>query len=298
MSEAAVLALFESCSNAGRWGANDELGTANYITTANRIAAARLVRSGHVVSLARNLSQTPSPSNQNPLVHRMLPSPSTDPVGCLDAFEVAPHSFAITHLDAVGHIFFEGKLYNGRLAAEVVSPNGLGSASILALKQGLVTRGVLLDVAGARNVPWLGPTEGVDPEDLEAAERLAGVRVGPGDAIFVRVGLGAREAVEGEEDPTQRAGLTPRCLPWLHERKVAVYSGDCVEQIPSPYGRVPLPLHQIGVVSMGLVMLDNPALEQLVAVAQELRRSEFMLVCAPLTVPGGTGSPVNPLAIF
>jgi kynurenine formamidase len=298
MTEAEVLALFESCSNAGSWDADDELGTANYITAENRIAAARLVRAGRAVSLARDLSQVPSQANPNPLVHRMLFSPISDPIGCLDAFEVAPHSFAITHLDAVGHIFFEGTLYKGRRAAEVVTAKGLGFASILALKQGIVTRGILLDVAAARNIPWLGAGEGVDPEDLDAAERLSGVRVGPGDAIFVRVGLGAREAVEGEEDPTLRAGLTPRCLPWLHERKVAVYSGDCVEQIPSPYSRVPLPLHQVGVVAMGLVMLDNPALEELTVVVRELNRSEFMLVCAPLTIPGGTGSPLNPIAIF
>src|SRR5262249_14403330 len=127
---------------------------------------------------------------------------------------------------------------------------------------------------------------------------MAGVRVGSGDAIFIRVGLGAREAVEGIEDPTVRCGVTPDCIPWIHERQVAVYSGDCVEQMPSGFDRMILPLHQVGMVSMGPVMLDNTAVEELAAAAAELGRWSFLMTCGPLRIPGGTGSPVNPLAIF
>lgn len=130
------------------------------------------------------------------------------------------------------------------------------------------------------------------------AERLAGVSVGRGDAVFVRTGLAAREAALGEGDPTLRAGLTARCLPCLHRREVAVYSGDCVERMPSPYAKVPLPLHQIASAAMGLVLLDNPPLDELTAAVEEVDRHEFLLVCAPLPIPRGTGSPVNPLAIF
>lgn len=240
LSEEEVLGLFQSCSNAGRWGSNDEMGTANFITPEKRVEAVALVRSGQTISLALNLSRTPTPANPDPISHRMLLS---DPdLSCIDVFSIAPHGFAVTHLDAIGHVFFHGQIYNNRHAANVVSANGLGFASILALKHGIVTRGILLDVARARGVDWLEPGVGVEPEDLDAAEQLAGVHVRRGDAVFVRTGFHAREAARGEGDPTRRTGLTARCLPWLHTREVAVYSGDCVEQMPSPYSKVPLPL--------------------------------------------------------
>jgi kynurenine formamidase len=296
MSEEDVLGLFETCSNAGRWGAADEIGTANFITEEKRVAAAALVRTGRTISLARDLSRLASPTNQDPLGHRML---LTDlALSCIDVISIAPHGFAVTHLDAIGHVFFHGHVYNNRRAVEVVSPDGLGFASILALKRGIVTRGILLDVARARGVMWLEPGEGVEPEDLERAEQLAGVQVSRGDALFVRTGLGAREAALGEEDPTRRAGLTARCIPWLHNRELAVYSGDCVEQMPSPYPRVPLPLHQVASAAMGLVLLDNPPLEELTAALRDVGRFEFLLVCAPLPIPRGTGSPVNPIAVL
>jgi len=147
-------------------------------------------------------------------------------------------------------------------------------------------------------VPWLTPDEGVSPGDLDRAEALAGERVGSGDAVIVRVGLAARERVEGTEDPSHRAGLLPECLPWLHEREVAVYGGDCIEKLPSPYPRVPAPFHMVALVAMGLVLLDNPAVEELADVVQEVGRSAFLLTCAPLALRGGTGSAVNPLAVF
>jgi kynurenine formamidase len=147
-------------------------------------------------------------------------------------------------------------------------------------------------------LPWLNPGEPVWPEDLDAAERLAGVKVMSGDAVFVRVGLSKREAAEGPEDPSRRAGLTAECLPWLHEREVAVYSGDCIEMLPQPYERLASPLHQIGLVAMGLSILDVPELEELAETCRSLSRYEFMVTYAPLRVLGGTGSAVNPICLF
>ena len=88
------------------------------------------------------------------------------------------------------------------------------------------------------------------------------------------------------------------CLPWLHDREVAVYSGDCIERIPLPYTSLTGPLHQIGLASMGLALLYNVELEELTATCRELERYEFLVVYAPLRIPGGTGSPVNPVCIF
>jgi kynurenine formamidase len=298
LTEAQVLQLFETCSNWGRWGEDDECGTLNYITPEKRVMASALVKKGLAVSIGRDLSTRESPANPVPAVHRMLYVAHSDIFSTYDSIEVAPHGFRVTHLDALGHVYFQGRIYNGRHAADTVTNRGMVFASIQALRNGVFTRGVLLDIAGARGVPYLKPDEGVYPEDLEAAEKLSGVQVEPGDAIFVRVGLGAREAVEGEENPSRRAGVMAECVPWIHERQVAVYSGDCIERLPSPYEKVPLPLHMIGLVAMGLVMLDNPDVEALAEAAQTVGRSEFLLSCAPLRIPAGTGSAVNPIAVF
>jgi kynurenine formamidase len=298
LSEADVIGLFQRLSNKGRWGNDDEAGTLNLITPEKRIQAAGLVRSGTVLSLGQDLSTVASPLNPDPIVHRMLYLEHDDPHGCIDSVEIVPHGFAVTHMDAIGHVYFHGESYNGRRAAEMVTIRGIESGSIHALRDGIVTRGVLLDVARARGVSWLEAGDGVTLDDLQRAEAMSGVTVSAGDAIFVRVGTAARIATQGDGDPSVRAGLTAACLPWIHEREIAVYSGDCIEQQPSPYPNVPLPLHMIGLAAMGLVFVDNPSIEDLGAHALETGRYEFLFTCAPLRIPGATGSAVNPLAVF
>ncbi len=298
MNEDEVLKLFDKCSNAGRWGEHDELGTLNYITPEKRLRAIGLVRHGECLSLGHDLLSVPSTKNTQPLVHRMLHSGFADAWACLDSTEIACHGFSITHLDAVGHVFFEGEMYNRRSAYDGVLSSGMTANSIMAMRDGIITRGVFLDVAAARGVAWLEPGEAVTADDLAAAEQRAGVTVESGDALFVRVGLGAREEASGPEDPSVRAGLTPSCMEWLHDREISVFSGDCVDQIPSGYARFPLPFHQIGLAAMGLCLLDNTDMEALGAATAQFRTTEFVLFASPLRIPGGTGSPTNPIALF
>ncbi len=298
MSEDEVLALVETCSNAGRWGPDDELGTLNFIDPAVRLAAIATVTLGRSVSIGKDLDTVASTANPVPVVHRMLLDRHEDSFSAFDVVEIAPHGFAVTHLDAIGHVYFDGGVYNGRHARDVVSARGMSFGSIMAQRDGIMTRGVLLDIPAARGVRWLTPGEGVYPDDLERAEVLAGTRVRRGDAVIVRVGLSARETVEGREDPSVRAGLMPECIPWLHEREVAVFSGDCIEMIPLPYSRIPMPLHQIALGSMGMPFIDATELEELAAICRELGRYEFLLTVAPLRLIGGTGSAVNPICTF
>jgi kynurenine formamidase len=297
MTDEEIDALFERCSNAGKWGTDDELGTLNYITSDKRVQAAGLVRHGRTVSIGRDLSTQSNRLNTDPVVHRML-FDADPPLSALDSIGLSTHGFALTHLDAITHVFFEGRAYNGQRAADLLRPGGLRSGSVYAQREGIVTRGVLLDITAVRGVPFLAPGEAVTAEDLSAAEKLSGTTVEPGDAVFVHVGLERREAEQGVEDPGVRAGVDASCLPWLHDKQIAVYSGDCVDQIPFPSGRLPLPLHQVGLVSMGLVLLDCPRMAELVAASAELGTSEFLLFAAPLRLPGGTGSPVNPVCVF
>jgi len=296
--EASLDALFDELNNAGRWGPDDELGTLNYITPATRLDAAALVRTGRVLSIARDLDTRQSPNNPQPVRHTMCYQ-AHEPIGAVDELALGMHGFALTHLDAIAHVYRGQDVYNGRKAGAVATPGGLAYCDILAQKEGIFTRGVLLDIAAARGAPWLAPDQGVYAADLDAAERRQGVRVSSGDAIFVYTGLQKREVAEGPENLGQRVGIMPDAIRWMHRREISVYSGDCVDAFPNPYGaRYAIYFHAITLAAMGLILLDIPALEPLVEICGELGRSDFLLTMAPLRIRGGTGSPVNPIAVF
>lgn len=297
-SEAELDALFEKVNNAGRWGADDQLGTLNFITDTKRVAAAALVRTGRALSIGRDLSTAQSANNPSPVRHTMCYQ-SHYPIGAVDALCLDMHGFALTHLDAVAHVYRGEDVYNKRKAADVALPGGLTFADMLAQKDGIFTRGVLLNIAAARGVDWLTPDEGVYAADLEAAEKHQQVRVESGDCILVYTGLQKREAAEGPENLGQRVGIMPDAVRWMHEREISVYTGDCVDAFPNPYGaRYAIYFHALALAAMGLVLLDIPALEPLVELCDTLDRSDFLLTMAPLRIKGGTGSPVNPIAVF
>lgn len=285
-------------TNEGRWGSTDQLGTLNFITPDLRVAAAHLVRTGETVSLAQPIRTGTSAVNPRPAWHVM--HLETDrPYASADSLHLQIHGLAATHLDALGHMFLDGVGYNGTSMVDVVDMGGLKSIDIAAMRSGIVTRGVLLDVAAAAGKRWLDPGELVDVELLEKAERIGGAPIRRGDALFVHVGLERREAAVGPEDPAERAGLSLAAVGWLHAREIAVYSGDCIEKFPlDEQAAVPMPLHQIGIARMGLTLLDCPSLTELLQACERHERREFMLMVAPLNIPGGTGSPVNPIAMF
>ncbi len=296
--ESELDALFDEVSNAGRWGPDDELGTLNLITDAKRKAAAALVRSGRTLSLARDLDKLQSPNNPSPVRHTMCYQ-AHYPIGSVDALTLDMHGFALTHLDAIAHVYRDQDIYNGRKAADVALPTGLTFGDMLAQKDGIFTRGVLLNIAAVRRAPWMTPEEGVTAADLDAAEKNQSLRVEPGDCIFVYTGLQKREAAEGPENLGQRVGIMPDAIRWMRRRDIAVYSGDCVDAFPNPYGlRYVIYFHAIALASMGLILLDIPALEPLVERCAEEKRSDFLVTMAPLRIKGGTGSPVNPVAVF
>ena len=219
-------------------------------------------------------------------------------ISAIDQLEIAPHGWETTHLDGTGHIFHRGRMWNGRAARDHVGFGGMSFGSVYAHRDGIVTRGVLLDIPRARGIDHLPASEGIHVEDFEAAEALAGTRVRPGDAIIVRGGIAAWEALHGETAPGLMAGVEPDCLPWIHEREVALYGGDCADRGPSGYPTLPVPIHQVGMVAMGLCIMDNVEVEALAAHCAATGVYEFQLVVAPIRAPGVTGVAVNPLAIF
>jgi kynurenine formamidase len=288
--------LFAACSNAGRWGPDDELGTLNLITPDTRRRAAQLVVEGLSVSMATDLSVEHDPMTDSLQRHAAFTDPAA-PIAVADEITLQVHGWS-THLDALGHIYNDAVGYNGRRRSEIFSEHGLAANAITASKHGVFTRGVLLDVASCADVAWLPDDHVITRAELERAEDVAGVRVGAGDALFVHTGLAKRLAADATGDTDRRAGVGLDAVLWLHERDVAVFGGDCVDVLPGGDPDLPLPLHQLGIGAMGLTLLDWPRLDDVLALCTRLRRHEFLLTVAPLPIVGGTGSPVNPIATF
>jgi kynurenine formamidase len=284
-------------SNWGRWGVNDELGAVHLITPAKRIEAAALVKMGLPVSLAHDDSTEESVDNNLPIGHKML-STGADPSAeyAFDQFTFTFHSGFITHLDALTHVFDGDKLYNG-FPRQSVTETGAQKLDVLQLKDGIFTRGILFDIPRLKGRPYLEPGEAIYPEDLERWEKKAGVKVEPGDVVLIRTGRWARRKKLGPFIAS--AGLHVTCASWLHRHDVAVLGSDAASDvIPSGVDGVDMPIHLLVVASMGMPILDNLDLERLADVAAAQHRWVFLLTVAPEPVAGGTGSPVNPTAVF
>ena len=302
-TEEEVLGYMTSLSNWGRWGQDDELGTLNLITPEKRAQAGRLVKEGISVTCSRLIVPEIAPDVVSiPPLHYMIntgeSAPSSGPGGSSDFIGLSYHGYTITHLDSLCHQFWDGKMYNGKSASLVNAQQKATAGHIDRAQDGVVTRGVLLDIARLKGKEWLEEGEAVFPDDLEAAEHAQGVRVEEGDALLVRLGWYKKR----EQTPTPapgRPGLHAATLPWLHERGVSIILADASQDVdPSGYSKVPLPVHRVGIVAMGLWLIDAANCEEVVKVCQRLGRWEFMFVVAPLRFHNATGSPINPLAIF
>jgi kynurenine formamidase len=295
-----VKATFEKVCNWGRWGKEDERGALNFITPQKRVAGARLAQAGEIVSLSLPLSTKTSPENPQPVQHMML-HVGPHAVASLDYFGIAPHGMAFTHLDALCHVFWDNKMYNGFSNREV-GRFGARKCAIDVTRDGIVSRGVLLDVPKVKKTDWLEPGEPIYPEELDAAEKLHGARVEEGDILLIRTGRHQRRKAKGAWDPRREGlpGLDASCLPWLHERRVAVLGCDAVsDSIPNGYGaELSMPIHVGTLVMMGIHLIDNADLEALSAACAKHNRYEFLFAMAPLILEQGTASPVNPLAVL
>lgn len=297
LSTETVLGFHKTLSNWGRFGEDDQLGTLNLITAEKRAAAARLVQKGRIVSCSRSLPTQPAADNLSPVVHLMTGTATESWGG--DYFAIAPHGFSTSHIDALCHIFHEGKLYNG-YPIEKVTAHGALELGIHELRDGIVSRGVLLDIPRTRGVQYLKPGDPIFPDDLERAESDAGLRVEDGDVLFIQTGRWDYRDEHGPWSPQEGlAGLDASCLPWLHERGVAALGCDGVSDVtPSRVDGVGMPIHTVAIVAMGLHLIDNLELRDLAKACAEENRWEFLLTLAPLVLFRGTASPVNPIAMF
>ncbi|MEV7377295.1 cyclase family protein [Streptomyces lydicus] len=301
VSRAEFDALFASVRTWGRWTPADR-GACNRITADRVRRAAALVRSGTVVPMARPWDTVAGPDNSRPALHYMsdlgdveAPEPATHK----DFLAVDFHGKAVSHLDALAHVAYRGCLYDGGTARDLVGAAGARFGAVSALGA-LVTRGVLLDLPRVLGVDWLEPGQAVHAEDLVAAERALDVTIEEGDAVLLRCGGLRRRRERGAWDPgTASAGLHVDAVPLLAERGIALLGGDGDSDVrPSPVDGVHSPVHALAIAAMGVPLLDNLDLEALSVAGGETGRYAFLLVVAPLNVPGGTGSPVNPVAVL
>ncbi len=286
-------------SNWGRWGPDDELGALNLITPAKRLEAAALVQEGITVSLARTAQTEESADNPCPVQWEMV---NASPRGASDRVAYrCIHGLGSTHIDGFAHRFFGGKMWNGYPIADLVTmEGGAQKNAVLTMKDGIVTRGVLYDIPRLKGVPYLEPGTRITVADLEAWEAQTGVRVGSGDAMLLRWGRWARREVVGPFDTwAEAAGFDNSVIPWLRARDIAVLGWETPGYTPRPEGDLPtLALHDFALTMLGVHLLDRADLEALSEMAAAQGRWEFMLTIAPLPIPNGTGSPVNPIAVF
>jgi kynurenine formamidase len=303
MTEAEFRSLYDRLRAQLPWGPDDRRGALNYITPSEVLAAVGEVRLGRTLSLAAPVEHRPAADNPDPAQHQMK-----GPLGAnagpglafsMDRIAMNIHGNADSHIDALCHVIFDGKLYNG-VTADTVTAAGAAELSIGLAADGIVGRGVLLDVPRSRGLPWLEPGDHVTVADVLAAERDQVVQIGQGDIVLVRVGHRRRRNERGPWDAAKaRAGLHPAVLPLLAQRRIAALGSDGNnDTAPSAVAGVDFPVHVLSVNAMGLHLLDYLQFTELSQLCEQIRRWSFLCVIAPLRLPTGTGSPVNPIAIL
>jgi kynurenine formamidase len=291
----------KTLSNWGRWGADDVKGTVNFIDRAARLRAAAQIVEGESVSTSREISSTPEPDQTfGPPLHLLLAEPfdvNTGEGRIYDYFGLPSHGYDLSHIDALRHNHFEGEMYGGRPKTSG-HPAPEDPFDMRALRDGVFTRGILLDLPRHFGVEWMGDRGPATPAELDRYLASIGVTLEPGDAILMRSGYDDRRNRLGVPAPGLQPGWHASTLPWVHEHRIALTGADTFcDYRPSGYD-FRTPFHTVGIVAMGLSLVDNLDLTRLADRCAELGRWTFALSIAPLPLRGGTGCPVNPIAIF
>ncbi len=296
-TRAEVDAYLKDRRNWGRWGADDQIGAMNLVTPQKRAQAAALVRNGRTVSLSREFPKNPAPNNPTPAQHFMRTIDRGAGGGAIDFYGISYHGQASTHLDSLCHVWNQDGMWNGRAPSDEIGFDGARWGAVTNWSTGIITRGVLLDVPRFRNEPFVTQERPIHGWELEDVARAQNVQLEPGDALIV---YGGREAWD-RSNPTwgagpSRPGLHASCLPFIRDNDVSLLVWDMMDMAPNGYD-IAWSVHGV-IFAYGVGLVDNALLEPLALACAEERRYAFMLMVLPLVVPGGTGSPVNPIAMF
>ena len=322
--------MMTELSNWGKWGKDDQKGAVNFITPAKRKQALAAVKDGISVSMARTAETEAALDNPAPVVLARPvrgggagraagaagregaapppaavanPAPAPNPVpnpisGANDTLFMQYHGTVHTHMDAFCHRAYKGLMYNGMPMTSVTAA-GCELGSILNFKDGIVTRGVLMDIPRLKGVDYLEPGTRIMPEDLDAWVAKAHLKIEPGDVILIRTGRWARRDAKGPWPTAQLAGLYITCARWLHQRNPSILGSDGASDVhPSGVDQISEPIHALSLVAMGMPIFDNLDLEAVSKEAARLNRWEFLVTAAPAAVPKATGAVLNPIATF
>jgi kynurenine formamidase len=284
------------------WDHATPRGTLRYLTPDRVAAAGGLVRSGITVGLSLPISTERRPDNPTPAQHRMTDLGGDDSIALQfvkDFIGTDFHNDGHTHLDALCHVSYDGQFFGG-VPDTSATDAGAAIGDVTAAADGIVGRGVLLDIPRVRGVAWLEPGDQVTVDDVLAAEQAQAVRVEAGDILLVRTGHTRRLAELGPWDTSKaKAGLDPTVVPLLAERRISVLGCDTnSDAAPSHVEDVDFPIHVLAINAMGMYLVDYLQLDELAVRCEHQRRWEFLCTIAPLHVPGGTGSPINPIAVL
>lgn len=290
-TEAEVRSWYTDQRNWGRWGDADELGAMNLVTDEKRIAAAALVQTGHRVSMSRVFE---------PSQHFVRTSPARAQKGTsgsvVDYLGFIYHGQTVTHIDALCHMWDRDGMWQGRDPAEGITTEGATFGAITAWSDGIITRGVLIDIPRFRGVPFVAPGEPVQGWELTEAAEAQGVSLEPGDALLVYSGREAYQRAGNVYAGGDRPGLGASCAKFVRDHDVSLLGWDMMDARPDPYG-LAYPVHGV-LFNYGVALLDNALLEPLADACAENSRYQFMFMALPLRVANGTGSPANPIALF
>ena len=289
-TQAEVDAWYTERRNWGRWGADDQVGAINLITPEKRTAAAALVRSGRTVSLSRVFEPTQQFIRKNDRGRGGRAGSVVDYYGFIY------HGQTVTHVDALCHMWDIDGMWQGRDPNVEIDTGGARFGDITAWSDGIITRGVLLDVPRHRGVPFVTADRPVHGWELEEIARTEGIDVQPGDALIVHSGRGAFEEAGNTFGGDDRPGLHVSCAKFIRDHDVALLGWDMMDARPSEYG-YPFPVHGV-LFNYGVALLDNALLEPVATACAQESRYEFMFMALPLKVARGTGSPANPVAMF
>ena len=289
--------------NWGRWGPDDQKGMTNLITPEKVQEATALVQDGVVISLAHPVPQEVAADvNENGLFYRTTNRISA--TGTSDTYRVSYHGLTVAHMDTWCHRFFDGEMYNAiPVEGNLTEEEGCREGSVMNWRDGVTTRAVLYDIPQLMGVEWIEPGTPITRAHLEAWEERSGVKAGPGDVVVLYVGRWKRREQLGAWRG-QVPGYYADTVPWMREREPAFIAHDFnIDWQPRPgwteeQGIRGGPIHEAALHWLGIGILECLDLERAVETARELDRYEFMITWAPLPVEGGSGSPVNPLAMF
>ena len=294
-----VLSYLRDDRRWGRWGDNGSAGAINLITAEKRLEAVGLVRNGRTISLSRPWAVEPRAENPRPAQHFMSVMDRPNGGGAaMDFYGVFYHGTATTHIDALCHVWDENGIWDGKSPDEILGFSGASYGTVDAWSDGILTRGVLLDVPRHRGTDYVtldSPVHGWELDEIAAAQ---GVEIRPGDAVMVYSGREAYAAEHGGSwagEPA-RPGLHASCLRFVRDADISILGWDMMDASPNEYD-IPWTVHGV-IFAYGVALLDNSLLEPLANACAEEGRYEFMLTINPLNVVGGTGSPVNPIAVF